>query len=322
MNIIIAGGAGFVGVNLAKHWLSQYPKDSVTVLDNFSSGRHDSLEDIRGNPRLHIHSVDIRNDKELDELLETISPDVLVSTVDANSSPRFLEMHLAITAKLLQAAKHFGIKRYIHVSSGDVYGVGRELKSSDDRSAFMVNEQSGLFPLSPQSASKAASDLLAWSYYQSYDVPVTILRTDYVFGPYQPIRRLVPLVITHALQNQSFPLYAHHGTKRSFLHVDDLISAIDLVVHEDMNRGNIYNVGSPHEIRLVDFAELVLMFLDRPKTLLKLQDEEYVATVLLDSTKIEQAIGWTAAKSQDFQSCVTETISWYERNQEWWKATT
>ncbi|MCA9397842.1 GDP-mannose 4,6-dehydratase, partial [candidate division WWE3 bacterium] len=160
---------------------------------------------------------------------------------------------------------------------------------------------------------------LTWSYHQRYGVPVTILRSAYLFGPYQSIQRLIPLIISHALKNQRFPIAGGNGDLRDIMYIDDFISAVELVLHNPEAYGQIYNVSAGIRVRVAEIADIILAILDRSKNLMQLDEQaESKSFVGLDATKIKNELGWKVDKSQDIHSMVEFTVNWFKEHKEWW----
>jgi dTDP-glucose 4,6-dehydratase len=316
MNIYIAGGAGFLGTNIVKRWLKKFPKYNLVVLDNFSYGPNQQLQTLTGVGRLNVIEIDARNNKELKTYFEQQPPDILINAIDGTRDPEFLEITLLSTVNLLELSKAFNVKHFIHLSCNEVYGSAEPTKEAQR----LLVEGDILLPSSPQQAAKASADLLVWSYYSQFNLPITILRSAYLFGPYQNSTRLIPLMITHAIQNQSFPLYGGENVMRDVLHVDDLIDALELLIDVHQAHGQIFNVGAGVQMRLVEIAETILTLLERSKNLISVEDSGELVhrTGSLDATKLINTFSWSPKKTPDIHASLEETVQWYKANKQWW----
>ncbi len=318
MNIYITGGAGFLGTNLVIRWLKKFPKYHLFVLDNLGHGQNPPLQAFTDVDRLHLIEIDVRNSKDLRQVFEEHAPGVIINAIDATRDPDFLEISTLTTTNLLELAKSFEVKHYLHLSCSEVYGTTDPTQSSGAHRLLVEGDV--LLPASPQQAAKAAEDLLVWSYYVRYGLPITILRSSYLFGPYQYPTRLIPLMITHAIQNQTFPLYGGESLTRDVMHIDDLIDVIEIVLEAPQAYGQIFNVSAGMQPRLVELAETILALLERSKNLINLEPrEEPVASVRgLDATKLIQTFNWTPQKTKDIHTSLEETVLWYQSHREWW----
>jgi len=317
MNILVAGGAGFIGTNFIQYWHKKYPKDILFVLDNFSLTQRERYEQHVQGTRVQLLEYDARNLADLHGAFEEAQPDCVINLIDGTRTPDFLQVNFFATANLLQAAKTSGVAHFIHISPANIYGVmtGKEISSHR-----FIHEKDVLIPYSPQQVSKAAADMLAGSFWEAYNLPVTVLRLDYTYGPYESPDRLLPLMITNAILNRPMPIHIAASSERNLLHVSDAVFAIESALQNNVSKGNTYNVSAGVRATIIELAESVLTILGRPKTLIEIdQDAEVRQTGTLDTTLITKELKWEPSNSKHLHKRLEETIGWYKENQEWWE---
>lgn len=316
MNILVAGGAGFIGTNFIQYWHKKYPKDTLFVLDNFSLTNREKYEQYVHGARVQLLEYDARNLAELQKVFDEVHPDCVINLIDGTKTPDYLQVNFFATANLLQASKTADISHFIHISPANVYGMLTNKHVSPHR---FIHEKDAMIPYSPQQVSKAAADMLATSFWEAYNLPVTVLRLDYAYGPYESIDRLLPLMITNAILNRPMPVHVAASSERHLLHVSDVISAIESVLQSNVSKGKAYNVSAGVHATIIELAESVLTMLGRPKTLIDIdQDAEVRQTGTLDTTLITKELKWEPKGSKDLHKRLEETIQWYKDNQEWW----
>lgn len=316
MNILVAGGAGFIGTNFIQYWHKKYPKDTLFVLDNFSVTDKEKYEQYVQGARVQLLEYDARNLADLQGVFEEVQPDSVINLIDGTRTPDYLQVNFFATANLLQASKTANISHFIHVSPANIYGMTAGKNISPHR---LIHEMDAMIPYSPQQVSKAAADMLAVSFWESYNLPVTVLRFDYLYGPYESVDRLLPLIITNAILNRSIPVHVAVSSERNLLHVSDAISSIETVMQNNVSKGKAYNVSAGVHATIIELAESVLTILGRPKTLIEVdQDAEVRQTGTLDTTLITKELKWEPKGSKDLHKRLEETIQWYKDNQEWW----
>ena len=313
--IIVTGGAGFVGSNFIAHIMDKYQEYEVINLDKLTyCGNLENLRGVENNPRYTFVEGDIADPKIVDAIAER-GIDAIVnfaaethvdrSIVDPNA---FLHTNIHGTFTLLEAVKKYGIKKFVQISTDEVYG-------SIEKGSF--RETDPLNPSSPYSAAKAGADLLIFSYFKTFNLPVSITRSSNNFGPFQYPEKLIPLFITNILENKKIPLYGDGMNVRDWVYVKDHCEAIDMVLHNGEN-GQIYNIGSNHEKSNLEITHTILKELgastsdiqyvkDRPG-----HDRRYS----LNCEKIKNELGWQS--KYDFDKALTLTIQWYKDNKEWW----
>lgn len=316
MNILVAGGAGFIGTNFVQYWHKKYPKDTVFVLDNFSLVEREKYEEYVQGTRVQVLEYDARNLTDLQSAFEKARPDCVINLIDGTRTPDYLQINFFATANLLQAAKTAGVAHFIHISPANIYGVMTGKSVSPHR---FIHEKDALIPYSPQQVSKAAADMLAGSFWEAYNLPVTVLRLDYTYGPYESPERLLPLMITNAILNRPMPVHIAASSERNLLHVSDAVLAIESVLQTNLSKGKTYNVSAGVRATIIELAESVLTIVGRPKTLIEIdQDAEVRQTGTLDTTLITKELKWEPKGSKDLHRRLEETINWYRENQKWW----
>lgn len=318
MNVLITGGAGFIGSNFVHFMLERYPGYRIVNLDLLTyAGNLENLKDIEGNPNYTFVKGDIANRELVDYLVKTYHIDVIVnfaaeSHVDRSitNPDTFVKNNILGTQALLDIAKNNQIKKYVQISTDEVYG------SLGGTGYF--TEETPLAPNSPYSASKAGADLIVRSYCETFGLNVNITRCSNNYGPFHFPEKLIPLMISNALENKPLPVYGKGDNVRDWLHVKDHCSAIALVIHEG-KPGEVYNIGGHNERKNIEIVELILEKLGKPRSLIKFvadrlgHDKRYA----IDPTKIMSELGWKPEYT--FDTGIVETIQWYIDNQDWWK---
>lgn len=315
MRIIVTGGAGFIGSNFARHILETHPTHQVTVLDVLTyAGNLESLKDLQGNPRFRFVQGDICDAGLVNNLAK--QHDAIVhfaaeSHVDRSISDPgvFVRTNVEGTVVLLEAARKHGIKRYVQVSTDEVYG------SLGPTGLF--TEDTPLAPNSPYSASKASADMMVRSYFETFHMPVMITRCSNNYGPFHFPEKLIPLFITNLLHDEQVPVYGDGLNVRDWLHVADHCQAIDLVLHGGVP-GEVYNVGGNNERTNIEITKLVLEKLGKPESLIKyVQDRPgHDKRYAIDASKIRRELGWSP--KYNFDTGIDQTIEWYLANRDWW----
>ena len=321
MKILVTGGAGFIGGNFVYHMLANHPDYKIVCLDKLTyAGNLSTLESALKNPNFTFVKGDIADKDFVDELFEKEKFDIVVnfaaeSYVDRSiENPQlFLVTNILGTQVLLDASKKYGVKRYHQVSTDEVYG---DLPL--DRPDLMFTEQTPLHTSSPYSASKASADLLVQAYYRTYGTPVTISRCSNNYGPYHFPEKLIPLMITRALADESLPVYGDGKNVRDWLYVEDHCRAIDLIIHNG-KVGEVYNVGGHNEMANIGIVKLILKELGKPESLItyvadrKGHDRRYA----IDPAKIHSELGWLPETK--FADGIKKTVRWYLENRKWWE---
>jgi dTDP-glucose 4,6-dehydratase len=315
-NILVTGGAGFIGSNFVQMMLNKYDDLTIVVFDKLTyAGNLDNLIPIENNPRYHFYHGDICHANEVDEVMQRYNIDTIVNFAAETHVDRslmepggFIQTDVYGTFVLLEAAKKYQIERYHQISTDEVYG-----EVLTDRSV----ETDPLQPRSPYSAAKAGGDLMCLAYYTSFGVPVTLTRGSNNIGPYQYPEKVVPVFVTNAIDNKPLPLYGDGLQMRDYQYVLDHCEGIDVVLRQGQP-GQIYNLGTGVETTNLEMARLVLKLLNKPDSLIQPitdrpgHDRRYA----LDCGKI-QALGWRSAHS--FEQAIEATVKWYVDNEWWWR---
>jgi len=317
MNVMVSGGAGFIGSNFIHYLLKNYSDIKVVNYDKLTyAGNLDNLRDAENDLRYTFVKGDICDAKLVEDVVKKQSVDQIVnfaaeSHVDRSiTGPEvFIKTDILGSFTLLEACRKFDVEKYIQISTDEVYG-------SIEKGSF--KETDSMNPSSPYSASKASADLLVNSYYVTYDLPVYITRSSNNFGPYQYPEKLIPLFIIKALHDESLPVYGDGLNVRDWLYVEDNCRAIDLV-RQQGKIGEVYNVGADNERTNIEITNIILRDLEKPKSLINFVKDRlgHDRRYSIDSNKIGK-MGWCASKSQDFESTMKATIKWYVSNEKWW----
>ena len=313
--MLITGGAGFIGSNFIHYILSKYNDYQVINLDKLTYAANlDNLKDIEDNKNYRFIHGDIADQEFIFKLLENEKFDIVInfaaeSHVDNSIlNPQiFTITNILGTQVLLDACRKYNIKRFHQVSTDEVYG---ELPLDDKNILF--TEKTPLNPSSPYSASKASADMLVKSYYRTYSLPITISRCSNNYGPYQHLEKLIPLMISKAINNDNLPVYGNGLNVRDWLHVYDHCTAIDLIIHEG-KIGEIYNIGGNNEKSNIDVVKIILKELGKSEKLIKYVNDRpgHDLRYAIDSTKIKTTLNWKPVYS--FEKGILDTIKWYTK---------
>jgi dTDP-glucose 4,6-dehydratase len=318
MNLLVTGGAGFIGSNFVRYMLEKYPNYKVVNYDLLTyAGNLENLKDVENHPNYTFVKGDINNRELVDYLVKTHEIDVIVNFAAESHVDRsitdpdiFVKTNVLGTQALLDVVKDNHIKKYVQISTDEVYGTLGE--------TGYFTEETPLAPNSPYSASKAGGDLLVRAYHETYGLNVNITRCSNNYGPYHFPEKLIPLMITNALEGKKLPIYGDGQNIRDWLYVKDHCAAIDLVIHKG-RPGEVYNIGGHNERTNNEIVHLIVEKLGVSKDLIKYvadrpgHDRRYA----IDPTKIMTELGWKPQYT--FEKGIVETIQWYIDNQEWWK---
>lgn len=321
MNIIVTGGAGFIGSNFIFHMLKKYPDYRIICLDKLTyAGNLSTLEPVMDNSNFRFVKADICDRVAVNQLFEEEKPDIVVNFAAESHVDRsiedpgiFLQTNIMGTATLMDACRKCGIRRYHQVSTDEVYG---DLPL--DRPDLFFTEETPIHTSSPYSSSKAGADLLVMAYHRTYGLPVSISRCSNNYGPYQFPEKLIPLMIANALADKPLPVYGEGLNVRDWLYVEDHCKAIDLIIHKG-RVGEVYNIGGHNEMRNIDIVKLICKKLGKTESLIthvtdrKGHDMRYA----IDPAKIRNELGWLPETK--FVDGIKKTIKWYLENQKWWK---
>ena len=321
MNIIVTGGAGFIGSNFVFHMLQAHPEYRIVCLDKLTyAGNLSTLEPVMTNANFRFVKADICDRAAVYQLFEEERPDIVVNFAAESHVDRsienpgiFLETNIMGTAVLMDACRKYGITRYHQVSTDEVYG---DLPL--DRPDLFFTEDTPIHTSSPYSSSKASADLLVLAYHRTYGLPVTISRCSNNYGPYHFPEKLIPLMIINALHDKPLPVYGDGLNVRDWLYVEDHCRAIDLIIHNG-NVGEVYNVGGHNEMKNIDIVKLICRTLGKPESLIQFvtdrkgHDRRYA----IDPTKIHRELGWLPETK--FADGIQKTIQWYVSHEDWWQ---
>ncbi|MFP3896892.1 MAG: dTDP-glucose 4,6-dehydratase [Anaerolineales bacterium] len=315
-NLMVTGGAGFIGSNFVRYMLERHSTYRILVYDKLTyAGNLDNLKDVADNERYAFVQGDICDADGVREAIRAHDIDVIVNFAAETHVDRsltdpgaFITTDMYGTFVLLEAAKEFGLERYHQVSTDEVYGQVLEGSSS---------EEDPLEARSPYSASKAGGDLLVLAYYHSFDVPVTITRGSNNIGPYQYPEKVVPLFVTNAIDDLPLPIYGDGQQMRDYQYVVDHCEGIDIVLHRG-EPGEVYNLGTGVETRNINMAHMILDLLDKPESLIQHVTDRpgHDRRYSLDIDKI-RALGWKSRHS--FAEAMEKTVGWYVENEWWWR---
>ncbi|MCG7213031.1 dTDP-glucose 4,6-dehydratase [Paenibacillus mucilaginosus] len=315
--MMVTGGMGFIGSNFIRYWLERHPEDTVLNLDLLTyAGREENLADVVRDPRYALSVGDIA-DPMVFRLLEEEKIDTIVhfaaeSHVDQSilDPQRFVRTNVLGTQNLLEAARRTGVKKFVHISTDEVYG------TLGSTGAF--TEETPLAPNSPYSASKAGSDLLVRAYCETYGFPAVITRCSNNYGPYQFPEKLIPKIITRALRGEDIPVYGDGLYVRDWLHVEDHCSGIERVILQG-RQGEVYNIGGGNERTNLSMVRLILEELGRPLSLIRHVEDRpgHDRRYAIDALKIRRELGWQPLRS--LEEGLKTTVQWYVEHQDWWE---
>ena len=303
MKVLVTGGAGFIATNFMYYMVNKYPEYDFVNLDALTyAGNYNNIKDLEGKPNYKFVKGDITDREFIDKLFEEEKFDWVVnfaaeSHVDNSiKNPGiFLTTNILGTQVLMDASRKYGIKRYHQVSTDEVYG---DLPL--DRPDLLFTEETPIHTSSPYSSSKAGADLLVGAYYRTYGLPITISRCSNNYGPYQFPEKLIPVVISKALNDEPIPVYGKGENVRDWIHVIDHNIGVDLILHKG-------KVGEVYILKQLGKPESLITYVtDRPG-----HDLRYA----IDSTKAEKELGWD--RTYTFEKGIEETVNWYLNNQEW-----
>jgi dTDP-glucose 4,6-dehydratase len=318
MKILVTGGCGFIGSNFVKYMLETHPDDKIINLDKLTyAGNLENLQDIENHANYYFFKGDICSRQDVETCVKKYDVEVIINFAAESHVDRsimgpavFIETNIAGTNVLLDVAKEVNVKKFVQISTDEVYG------SLGPTGKFI--ETTPLHPNSPYSASKASADLLTLAYHHTFGLPVVITRCSNNYGPYQFPEKLIPLMIANAIDNKPLPVYGDGLNVRDWLYVKDHCTAIDIVMRNG-KIGEIYNIGGNNEWKNIDIVRLLLKILNKPESLIKFvkdrpgHDRRYA----IDATKIENELGWKP--SVTFEEGLRRTIDWYMSNEKWWR---
>jgi dTDP-glucose 4,6-dehydratase len=318
MNVLLTGGCGFIGSNLVRLILAERPGWRVVNLDKLTyAGNAENLADVEAGPRYRFVRGDVCNGELVGDLFLTERIDGVIHLAAESHVDRsiltpsvFIETNVRGTQVLLEAARELGVKRFLHVSTDEVYG------SLGPTGLF--TEETPLAPSSPYSASKAASDHLALAYAHTFDLPVVVTRCSNNYGPYQFPEKLIPLMIANAVRDLPLPVYGDGMNVRDWIHVEDHARGL-LAAFEGAADGEVYNFGASSERHNLDIVRQVLRLVGKPESLIRFvkdrpgHDRRYA----IDPTKARTQLGWVPRHR--FEEALADTVRWYLEHRGWWE---
>jgi dTDP-glucose 4,6-dehydratase len=313
--MLVTGGCGFIGSNFIRYMVANYDFKVINVDKLTYAGNLENVADISENSNYEFVKGDIA-DTSLIESLASRGIDVIVnfaaeSHVDRSieDSRIFIESNVLGTQVLLEAARKYGVSRFVQISTDEVYG------SLGPQGSF--TETSPLTPNSPYSASKAAADLLARAYHKTYGMDTVITRCSNNYGPYQFPEKLIPLMISNALEEKPLPVYGDGMNVRDWIYVEDHCRAIDVIIQRARS-GEVYNIGANNELPNIGIVKMILKRLKKPESLITFVEDRpgHDRRYAIDSTKLRNELGWDV--TYVFEDGIDRTIRWYVENRRWW----
>jgi len=320
MRILVTGGCGFIGSNFVRYILKGYPNYSILNVDKLTyAGNLENLADLTFSPRYRFIRTDIAEAPQMEAIIKE-GVDAIVNFAAESHVDRsiedpgaFMRTNVFGTFVLLEAVRKVFPKqkiRIVHISTDEVYG------SLGESGAF--TEETPLAPNSPYSASKTAADMFVRAYYHTYGLPASITRCSNNYGPYQFPEKLIPLLISNAIEDKELPIYGDGMNVRDWIYVEDHCRALDTVLHHG-KEGEVYNIGGRSEKPNLEVVKTVLDQLVKPHSLIRFvkdrpgHDRRYA----MDFSKIERELGWKPTFS--FEEGVRLTVEWYRTHQDWWR---
>ncbi len=317
MKILVTGGAGFIGSNLIRLLIQERDEHQVVNVDKLTyAGNLENLAGLEGDARYRFVLADIADVVKMNEVFEEYKPELILhlaaeSHVDRSiedASP-FIKTNVHGTQVMLDCSMKYGVERFIHVSTDEVYGT-----LTENEPAFTETHQ--IDPSSPYSASKAASDLLVLAYHRTHGLPAVITRCSNNYGPYQFPEKLIPLMIHNAISNESLPVYGDGRNLRDWIHVEDHCKALVDIMKKG-TPGEAYNIGGEAEVRNIEVVREILRTLNKPESLIRFVEDRpgHDWRYAMDIRKIQKELGWSP--SVTFAQGLEDTIKWYQDNPTW-----
>lgn len=317
--VLVTGGAGFIGSNYIFYFRKKYPKDRIVCIDSLTyAGNLETLSDIPDDDKFRFYQANICNRGAIEKIFTEESPDIVVnfaaeSHVDKSiKNPGiFVETNILGTSVLLDASLKHDVKRYHQVSTDEVYG-----SLPYDKPEIKFREDTQLNPSSPYSSSKAGADMITMAYHKTFGLPISITRCSNNYGPYQFPEKLIPLMLSNAINNKQLPIYGDGLNIRDWLFVRDHCSAIDVVIRK-AKPGSIYNVGGNNERSNIEIVRLILEKTKKPESLIKYVEDRkgHDRRYAIDSSKLKKDLGWMPETK--FEEGIQQTMDWYLNNMQW-----
>ncbi|MCC6348653.1 MAG: dTDP-glucose 4,6-dehydratase [Candidatus Eisenbacteria bacterium] len=313
--VLVTGGAGFIGSNFVHRLLSRHPAAEVVVLDALTyAGRKENLHGLPDRQLTFVHG-DIRDPQAVAAAMRGCDHVVnfaAESHVDRSieTPGEFIQTDVYGVFVLAEEARRVGVKRFVQVSTDEVYGEVLEGHSTED---WPLN------PRSPYAASKAGGDRLAYAYWATYGLPVVVTRCSNNYGPRQYPEKLVPLFVTNAIDDQPLPVYGTGLNRRDWLHVDDHCDALLELLAFPGIEGETFNIGAQHELDVLTITDTLLSLLGKPKTLVRHVEDRpgHDRRYAVDSSKLTNVTGWRP--KIPFEEGIRRTVEWFQANEAWWR---
>ena len=313
--VLVTGGAGFIGSNFVRRCLERSPGSHVVVLDALTyAGRRENLDGIPAASVTFQHG-DIRDAGHVARAMagcDYVVNFAAESHVDRSIEQpgEFIQTDVYGVFVLCEEARRQRVKRFLQVSTDEVYGEVLEGRSSEDWP---------LRPRSPYAASKAGGDRLAYAYWATYGLPVVVTRCSNNYGPRQYPEKLVPLFITNAIDGEPLPVYGSGLNTRDWLHVDDHCAALALLLHEPGIEGETFNIGAETELDVLTITDTILKLLDKPRSLIRHVEDRpgHDRRYAVDSSRLTRLTGWRPRIA--FEQGIRQTVDWYRHNEAWWR---
>lgn len=319
--IFVTGGAGFIGSNFVRHILKSLPDVHMVVYDKLTyAGNLENLASLLDDPRIRFIQGDICDAHAIRAAMDGCAYVVHFAAethVDCSIAEpdRFVRTNVEGTFTLLETARKFGIERFIHISTSEVYG-NAQMPDGTMRPSL---ETDALKPLSPYAASKASADCLAFSYWATYKLPIVITRGSNCYGPYQYLEKQLPLFITNAFTSRPLPVYGDGHSIRDWIHVDDYCAALKTILTTDdsLVLGEVFNIGTGEERSILENAHMLLDLLELPESLISFVPDRpgHVCYRAVDSCKLRKRLGWFPQVS--FHDGLRWTVDWYRNHSAW-----
>ena len=319
--ILVTGGAGFIGGNFVHYMVDKYPNYMIVNLDALTyAGNLETCQPVEGKPNYKFVKGDIADREFIFDLFEKEKFDIVVNFAAESHVDRsvkdpeiFIKTNVLGTQVLMDASRAYGVERYHQVSTDEVYG---DLPL--DRPDLFFTEETPLHTSSPYSASKASADLLVFAYHRTFGLPITISRCSNNYGPYHFPEKLIPLMISRALNDENLPVYGNGENVRDWLHVYDHCAAIDLILHKG-RVGEVYNVGGHNERTNLEVVRTILKALGKSEDLITYVTDRpgHDLRYAIDPQKLENELGWKP--TYNFDTGIAQTIQWYLDNKQWWE---
>lgn len=319
--ILVTGGAGFIGGNFVHYMVDKYPNYMIVNLDALTyAGNLETCQPVEGKPNYKFVKGDIADREFIFDLFEKEKFDVVVNFAAESHVDRsvkdpeiFIKTNVLGTQVLMDASRAYGVERYHQVSTDEVYG---DLPL--DRPDLFFTEETPLHTSSPYSASKASADLLVFAYHRTFGLPITISRCSNNYGPYHFPEKLIPLMISRALNDENLPVYGNGENVRDWLHVYDHCAVIDLILHKG-RVGEVYNVGGHNERTNLEVVRTILKALGKSEDLITYVTDRpgHDLRYAIDPQKLENELGWKP--TYNFDTGIAQTIQWYLDNKQWWE---